>query len=305
MSRTTSSPPWKLPGATTLPTFGACRATVTDSPDGGAGDFARVRVHARGQVDREHRRLGRVHLRDDLGGVRPRLAMEPRAEEPVDDDVAVEPLVCLAARRAQRLERDPRVAAVRAASAYGAERPRVRESGAAPPPPPRAPPAPSARGRRAPPPRARISSAVYSGSMHQLASDAMAMAAASSFECVIERSTSPTPSRARPLLEPPVKAHGRLRPAGDLDLPPREAPRHAEPERLADGLLAGEPRGVVLRRVRPRVAVRALGLREAARGERRVAGPSPAGCVRSRSGRCRRSILKVLAPASPEARRAS
>ena len=53
--------------------------------------------------------------------------MEPRAEEPVDDDVAVEPLVCLPARRAQRLERDPGIAAVRAASAHGAERLRVRK----------------------------------------------------------------------------------------------------------------------------------------------------------------------------------
>ena len=94
-------------------------------PDGGAGDLAGVRIDARWQVDREHRRLRRVQLRDQLGGVCPRLAVEPRAEQPVEDDVALEPLGSLLAGRAQRLERDPGVTAVGAAPAHGAERLRI------------------------------------------------------------------------------------------------------------------------------------------------------------------------------------
>ena len=48
----------------------------------------------------------------------------------------------------------------------------------------------------------------------------------------------------------------RLGPAGDLDLPPREM--NAAAERLAYRLLPGEASRVVLRRIRPGVAVRAL-----------------------------------------------
>ena len=81
-------------------------------PDGGAGDFAGIRIDPRRQVDREHRRLGRIHLRDDLGGVRPRLAVEPGAEQPVEDDVAA---------RAPRLPRWP--AARSASSAIRASPP--------------------------------------------------------------------------------------------------------------------------------------------------------------------------------------
>src|SRR5207253_2573096 len=58
-----------------------------------------------------------------------------------------------------------------------------------------------------------------------------------------------------------------------LDLAPREV--DADPERLADRLLPGEAGGVVLRRVRPRLAVLALRLREAARPEARVALERP------------------------------
>src|SRR5271154_2351238 len=71
--------------------------------------------------------------------------------------------------------------------------------------------------------------------------------------------------------EPPRQPHRRLRAPDDLDLLPRERARDAEPERLADRLLAGEATRVALRRVRPRVAVRALGLGETALAEPLVA----------------------------------
>src|SRR5215210_5522547 len=64
-----------------------------------------------------------------------------------------------------------------------------------------------------------------------------------------------------------------IQPPCDLDLAPGEA--HARPERLADGLLAGEAGRVVLRRVRLRVAVRPLGIGEAALAEGRVALEGP------------------------------
>src|SRR5687768_15979168 len=63
--------------------------------------------------------------------------------------------------------------------------------------------------------------------------------------------------------------HARLGPADDLDLLPGEA--HADAERLAHRLLAREPAGVALRRIRPRVAVRPLGLGEAALPEAGIA----------------------------------
>src|SRR5689334_6259240 len=78
--------------------------------------------------------------------------------------------------------------------------------------------------------------------------------------------------RANPLgprLRLAAQRHARLRPARDLDLAPGEADARAE--RLADRLLAGEARSVVLRRVRLRVAVGALGLGEAALAEAGVA----------------------------------
>src|SRR5262249_303614 len=64
--------------------------------------------------------------------------------------------------------------------------------------------------------------------------------------------------RGRPARQPDP----RLRPTDDLDLLPREA--DAAAERLADCLLAGEARGVALSGMRTRVAVRALGVGEAA-----------------------------------------
>src|SRR5204863_4141461 len=56
-----------------------------------------------------------------------------------------------------------------------------------------------------------------------------------------------------------------------LYVAPRKRACHAEAERLADGLLAGEPAGVALCRVRSRVAVRLLRRREAAVAETGVA----------------------------------
>src|SRR5437773_9765531 len=73
-----------------------------------------------------------------------------------------------------------------------------------------------------------------------------------------------------PRLRAAGKPHRRLRPPGDLDVTPGKRAGHAEAEGLADRLLPREPRRVVLRRVRPRVAVRALGLREAALAKARV-----------------------------------
>src|SRR5438034_5653656 len=79
-----------------------------------------------------------------------------------------------------------------------------------------------------------------------------------------------------PCLQASRKRDAGLRPARDLDLAPREGARDAEAQRLADRLLAGEPSGVVLRRIRPGVAVSALRLGEAALPKRRVPLERPA-----------------------------
>src|SRR5918996_2738273 len=81
----------------------------------------------------------------------------------------------------------------------------------------------------------------------------------------------PRADAARPGLQPAGQAHRRLRPPGDLDVLPGERARDAEAERLANRLLAGEARRVVLGRVGARVAVLLLRGREAAVAERRVA----------------------------------
>src|SRR5215471_16056677 len=70
--------------------------------------------------------------------------------------------------------------------------------------------------------------------------------------------------------EAPREPHRRLRAPDDLDLLPGECPRDAEPERLAHGFLAREASGIALRRVRAGVAVRTLGLGEAALAETSV-----------------------------------
>ena len=66
-----------------------------------------------------------------------------------------------------------------------------------------------------------------------------------------------------PARDAAAQADGRLRPAGDLDVTPRERACDAEAQGFADGLLAREPAGIALRRVGPRVAVGAFRLREA------------------------------------------
>src|SRR4029079_10855240 len=78
-----------------------------------------------------------------------------------------------------------------------------------------------------------------------------------------------------PRLQPARKRHTRLRPADDLHLPPREGARDAEAKGLPNRLFTGEPCGVVLGWVRPRVAVGAFGLREAALAECRIALERP------------------------------
>src|SRR6185437_10102028 len=76
---------------------------------------------------------------------------------------------------------------------------------------------------------------------------------------------SPRADALRPGRGPALEKHTRLRTTPDLDLLPGEV--DARTERLPDRLLCGEPAGVMLRRVRLRVAVLALGVGEAARLE--------------------------------------
>src|SRR5689334_16055958 len=85
----------------------------------------------------------------------------------------------------------------------------------------------------------------------------------------------PGPELRGAFRQPAGQPNRRLGSARDLDLEPREVDGDAEAERLADRLFAREPRGVVLSRVRTRVAVRLLGLGEAARPEARVARERP------------------------------
>ena len=75
----------------------------------------------------------------------------------------------------------------------------------------------------------------------------------------------------RPGRDPAAETHGRLRPAGDLDVAPGERARNAEAERLAHGLFAGEPAGVALGGIRTRVAVRTFRIGEAPLPEARIA----------------------------------
>src|SRR5690349_19383669 len=70
----------------------------------------------------------------------------------------------------------------------------------------------------------------------------------------------------RPRGSAAAQVHARLRPSAHLDLLPREVDAGAE--RLPDRLFRCEAAGVVLRRVRLRIAVRALGVRKAALLER-------------------------------------
>ena len=158
---------------------------------------------------------------------------------------------------------DPAVASVRAAAADDRERARVAEvleRVLGRPPAPRAPSAPRPFRRTAPRPRA--------SRPRCRAAQASWSATRQTARCKPLRVRHREVDRARahllrPGLRPPGEPHARLRPPDDLDLAPREA--HAAAERLADGLLPGEARGVVLSRVPAAVAVLALGFREAAR----------------------------------------
>ena len=106
---------------------------------------------AGGQVDRDDRHAGGVDRLDQRApppaaarrGSRCRTARRSARRRS-------RPLGRLRPGGAQHLERDPAVAAVRAAAAHRAERPRVRDSGAAPPRRPPARRAPSASARRGP-----------------------------------------------------------------------------------------------------------------------------------------------------------
>src|SRR5438034_3540972 len=71
-----------------------------------------------------------------------------------------------------------------------------------------------------------------------------------------------------PRLRAAGERHAGFRSPRDLDLAPGEADAGAQ--RLPDRLLAGEAGSVVLRRVRPRVAVHALRLGEAALAKARI-----------------------------------
>ena len=117
----------------------------------------------------------------------------------------------------------------------------------------------------------RISSAVYSGS--NIAGDGDRGG-----ELLRVRHRQLDLAHAQPLgalAQSPGQPHRRLGPAGDLDLPPGEVDGDSEAECLADRLLAREPGRIMLGRVRPRVAVRALGIGEAARAEPGVARERP------------------------------
>ena len=123
---------------------------------------------------------------------------------------------------------------------------------------------PGAPRPRASRPRCRAAQASPSATTTQTA-------AASSRECVIERSIGPAPSRSAQAADAARAAHaGFGRPAISIS---RQANARAtpKPSALPTASLPAKRAGVVLRRVRPRVAVRALGLGEAALAERRVA----------------------------------
>ena len=213
MSRTTSSPPWKLPGATTLPTFGACSATVTD---------ALTAAPATSPVSASTPEGRSIESTGASAAFICAMTSEASALGSPWNPVPKSPSMMTSPSRPSSASRpaarstsmsDPRIAAVRAASADGAERLRPGEVAQrlfchGPPRPlhEHADVVPRLRGFHL------VRRVERFGALLSLG-DAMAMAAASSFECVIERSTSPTPSRAARCSSRPVKAHGRLRPA--------------------------------------------------------------------------------------------
>jgi hypothetical protein len=98
-----------------------------------ARDLAGRGVHARGQVDRHDRLPGAVHRRDRACRILARLAVEPGAEERVDDDVRLLDRRVVGRARSlagglEHLEGDSAVTAVRAPTAHGDEPLRVGEA---------------------------------------------------------------------------------------------------------------------------------------------------------------------------------
>ena len=126
MSATTTSPAWKRPGRDLEADLAPVHRHRHVGPDGRTLDLAGVGDHARGEVDGDDRHAGSVHLLDRAAASGLRLAAEAGTEQRVDQDVALDALLGRPPGRAQHLERDPAVAAVRAAAADGAERACVR-----------------------------------------------------------------------------------------------------------------------------------------------------------------------------------
>ena len=239
MSATTTSPARKPPGDTSSPTLRPWNVTVTSRATAAPGHLAGRGVDARGDVDR------------DDGGFRTRSSLDqPRRLR----RAARRGSRCRTARRSrprppERASSPPRglpggsSAAIRPSPPLRRRRRRPRS--AAPPATAAAPP----RRRRAP---ARSISSSTSGSpllrrahlvggverLEHRGRATTADGAASSRECVIERSIRPAPTcsahaRAAGERDP------RLRPPADLDLPPGEE-RGRRAERLADRLLAAK-----------------------------------------------------------------
>ena len=97
---------------------------------GAGSDLAGGRIDARRDVDRDDRRAGGVDPLDRRRRLLPRLAVETRAEERVDDQIGLLDrgrLDRIAALLAQDPGRDPAVAAVRAAAADDRDPARVGE----------------------------------------------------------------------------------------------------------------------------------------------------------------------------------
>ena len=93
-------------------------------PNRRARRLAGGRVDSRGKIDGDDRGGGGVDPLDQRGGLRARLAAEPRAEERIDDHVGLldgRGLDGVATRLPEDARRDPPVAAVRARSADDGE----------------------------------------------------------------------------------------------------------------------------------------------------------------------------------------
>ena len=211
MSATTTSPAWKRPGRDREADLRAVHRDGHVGVHRRARDLAGRRVHAGRDVDREHGDAGCVDLLDER-------ATSPRAARPSAR--------CRGARRSRRPAARPRarVPARAGSRRRSARRRRSRRrrrearsgarrgSGASAPPRRPRPRAASSRRRRDPP--RRRASPPRSRAARAQPSEATATACASSRECVIERSTEPTPSAAaRSASRPERRTAGFGRPA--------------------------------------------------------------------------------------------